>query len=1377
MSPQLSPDCGTGCHSHQHGQIISAAIIRGTAIEAIAYLKSICQRYCYVSDKSGKSALHTASSCGKKKLVKWLLAHGVNVNQKDLESGYTPLHRALFYGFIHIACTLIDAGGNLTTLDHDALTPLDHVIKDRPGIVEFSPRLPTQVYLWGDNANYNLGQSSQQARSTPECLEVLHREGQTIVDVSMSKFHTVFLTNTGQVYSCGHGHGGRLGLDTDGAPVISPRQVKALAHTAVTMIAAAHDHSMMLTEGGQVWTCGLNEYHQLGQNPPVPSLSSPRPITWHKTSKQFISGIGAGRYHSAMWNSTSLYTFGLNAGQMGHHKNANERTIVNPRLVTSLVLKEGVEINSVGVSDGAVVVNYTDGDIYVMHQYQTRQVASKQLGVIKVACIGGQLDPKVGAEGLTEHGGVDLKIAALVGGESGYLYLWTAQNTRLVRCLFLLNREITLTDFCLNRQGFGLVTKDGEAFSGVLATSKLRKSKTKGKSNELSGSSPLVEFLDKKACETIRLTKIYALHRTVAIRSDSKGRNFAALQNDPKSFMMEIPQVSSSTLIMDIKTLKMEASTMDAIHDVEIVSGNRTFPAHSYVLAYHSDFFRKKCINTKVPNGNPEHVENYQEVFEEKHSIKIPPDVAPQVMEEILEYIYTGTCQLTRRGPCEFKLPINDSIAKGNINTSSNMNPKGDVSNKSAFSVYKKMEESGKSNKNNKKNKKKGNEFKDVTHNNKPKNKVDDPIRVVEKVAKRFGLAAMESALKMYQLVDKCVQLRNVNNFSETGNASYPNRYNRKLHEELCDVMIQSKDGDLLGAHKCILAARLEYFHAMLGSGWMETKASKSLSMPLPTKILSIVLDYLYEDEAEGVRKSKDAEFVCNVLAVADQFLCPRLIEICEVRLSELLSLKNAAELLEFSNSYHASQLKKASMQFICLNLETLLENGSLLMLSSSVQYDLSDYYRAFIPRMSCRMLTPYDCLPYSEDLQQVLEENPIDLPDSDEDDWDPQVNIRIEGMNTPNMGSAKKKKRIHRTSSCESRPRKTSTSSQLSFGSSEGDVSELGDEFEALTFDDLEERTSPVPPRMYDVKRDVESVESERMKPLQISPWQKVKKKNSTSSSQSNISPLNSPDQEIIVKQPEVSKINNARQKSTSPQPIELSKTAEKPIKAQQYPTLADAFVSPKYMMQAKSSGKMGKVSQKQRKKMALGLDSETANMQEVNCKPSAPAWGGVALTGSNSSLPSTPQSPKKEPHGLASIIQAEETRAQTQNKIQSSISPAQKNPTSTSSSMFNNNSFIGPPTSTCIKENYPVSMTSPNMSSFSSLTQSSPSFHSILQEETFQREILQKEQSKPLAFIQLEDKAIEELLEFYGASESTEERITVVRVKSVSAKPLWNK
>ena len=60
----------------------------------------------------------------------------------------------------------------------------------------------------------------------------------------------------------------------------------------------------------------------------------------------------------------------------------------------------------------------------------------------------------------------------------------------------------------------------------------------------------------------------------------------------------------------------------------------------------------------------------------------------------------------------------------------------------------------------------------------------------------------------------------------------------------------------------------------------------------------------------------------------------------------------------------------------------------SLSCVSSDVLEDLSKYYREFIPRMSCRQLTPFDQPPYADELEQLIEEKPLTLPDSEEE-WD----------------------------------------------------------------------------------------------------------------------------------------------------------------------------------------------------------------------------------------------------------------------------------------------------------------------------------------------------------------------------------------------------
>lgn len=64
-----------------------------------------------MSDAVGKTALHMAASCGRNDLVHWLIqCRGAEINTKDKESGYTALHRSIFYGKVHTTVELLKLG-------------------------------------------------------------------------------------------------------------------------------------------------------------------------------------------------------------------------------------------------------------------------------------------------------------------------------------------------------------------------------------------------------------------------------------------------------------------------------------------------------------------------------------------------------------------------------------------------------------------------------------------------------------------------------------------------------------------------------------------------------------------------------------------------------------------------------------------------------------------------------------------------------------------------------------------------------------------------------------------------------------------------------------------------------------------------------------------------------------------------------------------------------------------------------------------------------------------------------------------------------------------------------------------------------------------
>lgn len=95
--------------------------------------------------------------------------------------------------------------------------------------------------------------------------------------------------------------------------------------------------------------------------------------------------------------------------------------------------------------------------------------------------------------------------------------------------------------------------------------------------------------------------------------------------------------------------------------------------------------------------------------------------------------------------------------------------------------------------------------------------------------------------------------------------------------------------------------------------------------MALSTEILDNLMDFIYYDEAPKV--FADTELAKSLLVVADQMLIRRLKEACECALAAAVTLKNAAELMQFAATYNAPQLKVCCMQFISFNLPAFIES------------------------------------------------------------------------------------------------------------------------------------------------------------------------------------------------------------------------------------------------------------------------------------------------------------------------------------------------------------------------------------------------------------------------------------------------------------------
>ncbi|CAF96255.1 unnamed protein product [Tetraodon nigroviridis] len=888
-----APQCTTKCRSHEHAGEVVAAVTRGSEGQLRLFLSLHCHNAAILRDRFGRTTLHMAASMGKKALLEWLLeTKNSDLTVKDKESGWTALHRSAFYGQIHCLISLVKRGGLLSTLDKEGLSVLDITMKDRPSHVVFKTADPTEVYTWGNNTNFSLGHGNQESRQHPELVDVFARTGVYIKQVVLCKFHSVFLSQKGQVFTCGHGQGGRLGHG-DEQTYLVPRMVEGLTSHHCSQIAAAKDHTVVLTEEGYVYTFGLNTFHQLGLSPPPASAYVPKQVFSKTLKGRTVVGVAAGRFHTVLWTREAVYTMGLNGGQLGYLLDPNgEKCVTAPRQVSALHHKD-VTIAMAAASDGATVVVTEKGDMYLLTEYQCKKIASRQLNIKKILVSGGGLNHRAAPQILNDGGGEKVDILAL--DEAGRVFCWRSCNSSVRQCRWAYGRQVFMADAALSKNGMMFVTQEGEGFSGVWAGEYKKYGEKKEVSVEVCGHSDAGTVFER-----IRLEKLPHVHRAVSVTMDSKGRNFGVLQSDPKANLCEIPTISPSSFLKHFGQLLEEADEMDVIHDVTLQAGDRTFAAHKYILSMRSEFFRKLLASEHCGIGEELRGEARKSEDAVGCDLIVLENIPAEMLEYALDFIYTDSCELLvhkakPRIPVAQKGQTKESNEERLISSLQDLNVRG----RSALEVYRSLPTAAKEDdKAKSKNAKPGKKAKGGKGDKAEVNAGGpNPVKTLQTVAKKLGLGSLSARLDG----------------------------------------VKYESGRINVATSCT-----------------------ALEMPTSSEILQAILEFIYTDESPTIKESLNVEFVCSVLVVADQLLITRLKEMCEVVITENLTLKNAAELLEFATIYNAEQLKLSCFQFIVLNITALLELKALDILSDEVLVELSAAYRRTIPAMQRRLITPY---------------------------------------------------------------------------------------------------------------------------------------------------------------------------------------------------------------------------------------------------------------------------------------------------------------------------------------------------------------------------------------------------------------------------------
>lgn len=156
--------------------------------------------------------------------------------------------------------------------------------------------------------------------------------GITIVEVAAGEQHVLVRCTLGAVYSWGCNSDGQLGLGHTTEEVLEPSIIQC--EESCCQVAAGSRHSLAVVTGGRLLAWGSSAHGQCARDFST-SISSPCVVQDFDQAQLKISAISAGTAHTvAITDSGDVYCFGDNEfGELGNNSHTSSAT---PQLVEAL---------------------------------------------------------------------------------------------------------------------------------------------------------------------------------------------------------------------------------------------------------------------------------------------------------------------------------------------------------------------------------------------------------------------------------------------------------------------------------------------------------------------------------------------------------------------------------------------------------------------------------------------------------------------------------------------------------------------------------------------------------------------------------------------------------------------------------------------------------------------------------------------------------------------------------------------------------------------------------------------------------------------------------------------------------------------------------
>ncbi|KAF7504494.1 hypothetical protein GJ744_002174 [Endocarpon pusillum] len=873
-----------------------------------------------------------------------------------------------------------------------------HLVKPRTNL------LGDEVFAFGSNKNLNLGLGDEDDRQFPEqvtltrpeqLLHRLHVDAQVrrskdfwnqdlfssqsmtllanrlpaivkhqrfvIQDVIMSKLHTAVITNDPEsnVYVCGFGPGGRLGTGDESTRFSYVcLQAGGLSKKHVVVVALGQDHSIAVCEQGEVFTWGSNRYGQLGYTLPQPSSTTndyPTQLTprqlFGSLKKEMIVGAAASSLHSVIFSSVALYAFGKNEGQLGLI-DADARSLemqVIPRRVGVSILQSPILM--VSAIDRATTILLESHEVIVLTHFGWTKVVFQLEGFTNYFLNGSsatRYDPAGNFVSKITSGGnsicalstfgevfsidVSKKQDALATNQSTTNPSKARNSLPQPSKLWSIGKShMSARDIAVGQDGsIILCTASGSVWRKEKRT-KIKQASTKGNATKM---------------KDYKFARIPGINRAVGVRSNAYGA-YTAIRKDCDVMREQIivdPQSIWDTMFTMLPFKDLASPSHGEDSDMENPRPRFWTPATGSSSPAHIK--QAILVSTDIEGQVQKLLARHELMVESEYDLWITSSVGG-VRIPAHSFIVKARSRVLRQALASFQQSYYFSIPDV---LSIEYGPDGQINViflgadfvtilNYVFYLYTEN-------------------IADVWHHTQKRPHMATKYRQVRsdlmKIGATLEMRCLERAARVMTEPAKCLHI------------DMDIAFNDPTLFKDADVRIELANAVETKAHSAVLSRRCPFFEGLFigraGGSWLRDRRDRANENSdlvrvdlkhVEEQIFRVVLRHIYADTGveifdEVVTAGLDEfiDFIIEVMALSNELMLDRLTQVCQKVLGQYVTTRNVCQLLNAVAPCSVNEFKHAALEYICLNLETMLEHRLLEELDEDLLMELDQMVR-----------------------------------------------------------------------------------------------------------------------------------------------------------------------------------------------------------------------------------------------------------------------------------------------------------------------------------------------------------------------------------------------------------------------------------------------